>query len=59
MRLRLVHGLDDVPVLDIADGHKGCRNGHEKGHQGINPALAGVLYRLLHRIGYFIHIFIL
>ena len=40
MGLCLVHGLDDVTVLDIADGHEGGGDGYEEGDQCIDPAFA-------------------
>jgi len=48
--LCLVHGLDDVAVLDIADGHKGGGDGYKKGDQGVDPAFACVFQIILDRV---------
>lgn len=39
--LGLIHGLDDIAVLDIADGHEGGGDGYEEGDQGVDLAFTG------------------
>lgn len=54
--LCLIHGLDDIAVLDIADGHKGGGDGYKQGDHGIDLAFACVLQRLPDRVCDLCHI---